>query len=80
MSKESVDKFLTAIVSDTNNEIRGKFADVTNPQEFITKCQELGYIFTTDELKAVLEDKSEGVEVRRNTGVWKWLRQYNWLG
>ena len=77
MSKESADKFLQA--ATYKSEIRDKFKNVTNPQEFIQVSQELGYSFTTEELKAVAKEKSKGVTMRRNTGVWGWLRTINWI-
>ena len=76
MTQESAYKFLSD--ASNNEHLRDKFQHVSNGQEFIQICQSLGYDFTTDELQEVIQENSEGVEVRRKTGVWTWLRQVNW--
>ncbi len=77
MSTQSANRFLEAISQD--EALREKFAAVSNPEEFLAVCNRLGYNFTTDELKTLVKEQSQGVLVRRNTGVWKWLRSVNWL-
>jgi predicted ribosomally synthesized peptide with nif11-like leader len=77
MSRESATRFLEAAAQD--EALRDKFAGVTCPDEFLKISQQLGYSFTTDELMALVREQSEGILVRRNTGVWKWLRNINWV-
>jgi predicted ribosomally synthesized peptide with nif11-like leader len=77
MSNESAKKFLADAAH--NMVLREKFQPVTNPQEFIQTVEELGYSFTTDELKEVVKKFSEGIVIRRKTGVWQWLRTINWV-
>ncbi|HEY9690834.1 MAG TPA: Nif11-like leader peptide family natural product precursor [Oculatellaceae cyanobacterium] len=77
MSNESAKKFLADAAH--NMVLREKFKPVTNPQEFINTVEELGYSFTTEELKDVVKECSEGVVIRRKTGVWQWLRTINWV-
>ncbi|MGP1382750.1 MAG: Nif11-like leader peptide family natural product precursor [Thainema sp.] len=76
MTQESAYKFLSDASHDEH--LRDKFQHVANGQEFIQTCQSLGYDFTIEELQEVIQENSEGVEVRRKTGVWTWLRQVNW--
>ncbi len=77
MSIESANRFLKAVSND--EELRERFESVTCPDEFVRMTEQLGYSFTTDELLAVAKEQSEGVLVRRSTGVWKWLRQVHWV-
>lgn len=77
MSAQSANQFLTKAVHDL--EFQNKFEQAANPQEFIQIAEELGFDFTPDELKAVVQQNSEGVKVRRQTGVWRWLRNVNWI-
>jgi len=76
MSKESVNKFLALVAHDVN--LREKFKDVANSEEFIKTAEEAGYSFTTEEFKVVVAELSEGIKIRRKTGVWQWLRTVNW--
>jgi predicted ribosomally synthesized peptide with nif11-like leader len=77
MSIESANRFLEAVAYD--EVLRSKFEGVTSPDEFLTITEQLGYSFTTDELMAIAKEQSQGVTVRRTTGVWKWLRSVNWV-
>ena len=77
MSQENAKNFLAA--ASHNIDLREKFNTVTNSEEFLNTAQELGYIFTTEDLKTVISEHSEGVKVRRKTGVWQWLRSVNWM-
>ncbi|MBD2041251.1 Nif11-like leader peptide family natural product precursor [Microcoleus sp. FACHB-672] len=77
MSKQSATQFLS--VAARNTEVQENFKSVNNPQEFVKAAEELGYSFTTDELKDVVKEHSEGVTLRRKTGIWNWLRHINWI-
>lgn len=77
MSTENAHQFLRDV--SLHNHLRDEFKETTTPEQFIQKCQDLGYDFTTDELKEVIASHSEGVEIRRKTGIWVWLRQVNWI-
>ncbi|MFW6296716.1 MAG: Nif11-like leader peptide family natural product precursor [Halothece sp.] len=77
MSKESAKKFLADAAH--KNEIREQFSNARNSQDFIAISEELGYDFTSEELLEVVKEHSEGVTLRRQTGVWAWLRQVNWI-
>jgi predicted ribosomally synthesized peptide with nif11-like leader len=77
MSAQSANQFLSKAAHDL--EFQHKFEQAANPQEFIQIAEELGFDFTPDELKAVVQQNSEGVKVRRQTGVWRWLRNVNWI-
>lgn len=77
MSVESATRFLRAIAQDES--IRERFDAVRSPDEFLKISDQLGYCFTTAELKEIVAEQSKDVVVRRSTGVWKWLRNVNWL-
>ncbi|MBD1937961.1 Nif11-like leader peptide family natural product precursor [Microcoleus sp. FACHB-68] len=77
MSKQSATQFLS--VAARNTEVQENFKSVNNPEEFVQVAEELGYNFTTEELKDVVKEHSEGVTLRRKTGVWHWLRRVNWI-
>ena len=77
MSKQSATQFLSVVARNT--EVQDNFNSVNNPQEFVQVAEELGYNFTTEELKDVVKEHSEGVTLRRKTGVWNWLRRVNWI-
>ncbi len=77
MSLESATRFLEAAAH--NQELRERFDSVQSPEEFMKIIEQLGYSFTTAELMSLAKEQSQGVSVRRNTGVWKWLRQVNWV-
>lgn len=77
MSCENAIKFLLDVTH--KEELRTLFNDVTNPDDFITRCQKLGYDFTHEELETVIREHSVGVEIRRKTGVWVWLRKVHWI-
>ncbi|MBW4493349.1 MAG: Nif11-like leader peptide family natural product precursor [Oscillatoria princeps RMCB-10] len=76
MSKESVTEFLADVARDPN--MRENFQAVGNSRDFIAIAGELGYCFTADEMEEVVKENSQGVTVRRKTGVWKWLRTVHW--
>ena len=76
MSKESANQFLEVAAHDTT--LREKFTEVDNPQDFVKAAEEAGYYFTTEELKEVVKEHSEGATLRRTTGVWQWLRTVKW--
>jgi predicted ribosomally synthesized peptide with nif11-like leader len=77
MSRESANQFLEAVAQDTN--LRDKFQSVKNAEEFLQIAEQLGYTFTTEELKTLVSEQSQGITMRRRTGVWQWLRSVNWL-
>ncbi len=77
MSIESATRFLTAAAQDQT--IREKFAVASSPAEFLQISEQIGYCFTTTELENLIQELSQGVMVRRSTGVWKWLRNVNWI-
>jgi predicted ribosomally synthesized peptide with nif11-like leader len=77
MSVESATRFLRAVAQDES--IRERFDAVRSPDEFLKISDQLGYCFTTAELKEIVAEQSKDVLVRRSTGVWKWLRNVNWL-
>lgn len=77
MSIESANRFLEAVAYDET--VRDRFEGVTNPDDFLKITEQLGYSFTTDELMAIVKEQSQGIIVRRTTGVWKWLRNTSWV-
>lgn len=77
ISKQDVNKFLKAAAQNTALQEKLKLA--ANPEEFIKIASELGYTFTSEMLLAVVKEYSEGVTLRRQTGVWRWLRSVNWV-
>ncbi len=77
MSIESATRFLTAVAQDQT--VREKFAAASSPAEFLQISEQMGYCFTTTELEALIREFSQGVMVRRSTGVWRWLRNVNWI-
>lgn len=77
MSVESASRFLTVAAQDQL--IRERFTAVTSPEEFLKISDQLGYSFTIAELEQLIRESSQDAEVRRSTGVWKWLRNINWL-
>ena len=77
MSIKSASRFLSAASQD--QEIRDRFQSVKSPDDFLCVSQEMGYSFTTAELKKIITLKSRNIQVRRTTGVWRWLRQVNWV-
>ena len=77
MSIKSAARFLSAASQD--QEIRDRFQSVKSPDDFLCVSQEMGYSFTTAELKKIITLKSRNIQVRRTTGVWRWLRQVNWV-
>jgi predicted ribosomally synthesized peptide with nif11-like leader len=77
MSIESANRFLSAAAAD--EDLRVKFDRVHSPQDFLKVSYQLGYSFTTDELMSLAKERSQGILIRRTTGVWKWLREVNWI-
>jgi predicted ribosomally synthesized peptide with nif11-like leader len=77
MSKESAKQFLQDAVKSMP--LREKFSDVRTPKEFLDTAQMLGYNFTTEELESIVKEASQGVETRRPTGIWPWLRTIPWI-
>ena len=77
MSIESANRFLEAVAYDET--LRDRFQQIQGPDDFLSIIQQLGYSFTTDELLSIAQEQSEGINVRRHTGVWKWLRSINWV-
>lgn len=77
MSKESACRFLAHAARDA--ELQECFKSVSNSQDFLKVAEEWGYSFTTEELKEVVKEHSQGVTLRRKTGVWKWLRTVPWM-
>jgi predicted ribosomally synthesized peptide with nif11-like leader len=77
MSLESATRFLIAIAQDES--MREKFAQVRSAEEFLSVSDQLGYRFTTSQLKQVIAQESQNVILRRQTGVWRWLRNVEWM-
>lgn len=77
MSQKTVTQFLQAVAQSTS--LRNSFKAATNSQEFIKIAEELGYAFTTEDLKAVIKEYSEEGMQRRQTGIWPWLRSVSWF-
>jgi predicted ribosomally synthesized peptide with nif11-like leader len=77
MSVKSASRFLCAASQDQR--LRDKFVNVQSPDDFVQISHRLGYSFTAVELKAVVSEYSNGVILRRHTGVWKWLRDVRWM-
>jgi predicted ribosomally synthesized peptide with nif11-like leader len=77
MSVKSAARFLCAASHDQT--LRDKFTGIISADEFVNRSQQLGYCFTSAELKSVVSTESQNVILRRNTGVWKWLRQVHWM-
>lgn len=77
MSKKNVTQFLSDAAQSRT--LREKFQAANSSEEFLNIARQLGYNFTTEELQNVIHDCSQGVEVRRHTGVWPWLRSVRWL-
>jgi predicted ribosomally synthesized peptide with nif11-like leader len=77
MSVKSASRFLCSASQDQR--LRDKFVSVNSPEEFVAISHQLGYCFTPAELKTVVSEYSNGVILRRTTGVWKWLREVHWM-
>ena len=77
MSKKNASQFL--VDAAQNRTLRETLETATNAEEFLNIAHQLGYAFTTEELSNVIHDCSEGIKVRRTTGVWPWLRHVNWI-
>jgi predicted ribosomally synthesized peptide with nif11-like leader len=77
MSIENATNFLEKIAQ--RNDLRSHFLHVRSPQEFATVAGDLGFHFTPEELKEVVKTHSAGVNQRRHTGVWEWLRTVPWV-
>lgn len=77
MSIKSAVRFLSAASQD--QVFRERFSAVQSPEDFLSVSQAMGYSFTTHELRAVVIHKSRGAQVRRDTGVWRWLRNVSWV-
>ncbi|MBW4663900.1 MAG: Nif11-like leader peptide family natural product precursor [Chroococcus sp. CMT-3BRIN-NPC107] len=77
MSKKNVNQFLADAAQ--NRTLRETLQKATDAEEFLNISRQLGYTFTTEELREVINDCSEGIQVRRSTGVWPWLRNVNWI-
>lgn len=77
MSLKSATEFLNAATQD--EAIREQFVDVQSVDVFLSRSQQLGYNFTPTELKQIIAEQSQGILVRRKTGIWKWLRDVAWM-
>lgn len=77
MSKKNASQFLADTAQ--NRTLRETLGTANNAEEFLNIARQLGYTFTTDELSKVIHDYSEGLKVKRNTGIWFWLRNVNWI-
>jgi predicted ribosomally synthesized peptide with nif11-like leader len=77
MSIKSAARFLSAASQD--QVLRDRFNTVSSPEDFLSVTQEMGYSFTTDELKRLVVRQSRSVKIRRETGVWRWLRNVSWV-
>lgn len=77
MSIKSAARFLSAASQD--QVLRDRFSAVKSPEDFLCISQEMGYCFTTDELKKLIVRQSRSANIRRDTGVWRWLRNVTWV-
>ena len=77
MSKKNAGQFLTDAAQ--NRTLRETLEGAISAEDFLNIAQQLGYTFTKEELGDVIHFYSEGIEVRRSTGVWPWLRSVNWV-
>ena len=77
MSIKSAARFLSAASQD--QVLRDRFSAVESPEDFLCVSQEMGYSFTTDELKRLVVRQSRSAQIRRDTGVWRWLRKVTWV-
>lgn len=77
MSKKNAGQFLNDAAQDTS--LRATLEVANNAEEFLNIAHKLGYTFTTEDLSEVVHQYSAGIRVRRNTGVWPWLRSVNWI-
>jgi predicted ribosomally synthesized peptide with nif11-like leader len=76
VNQENARKFLKDAADDID--LRNRFNEVRNSEEFIKIAAELGYVFTTENLLTVVKEQSQLVTERRD-GVWQWLRSVNWV-
>lgn len=76
VKKESAIKFLKDAADDID--LRNRFNEVRNSEEFIKIAAELGYVFTTKNLLSVVKEQSQLATERRD-GVWQWLQSVNWI-
>ncbi len=77
MSRESAERFLQAAAHDQR--IREQFEVVRSQEEFFQTSKQLGYRFNTIDLMQVLMEHSEGTTIRRQTGIWRWMRNLPWI-
>lgn len=77
MSIKSAARFLSA--ASRGQKIRDRFKAVQSPEDFLSVSREMGYSFTTEDLKKIVTLKSRNIQIRRTTGVWRWLREVNWV-
>ncbi len=77
MYNKNVNIFLKDAAQDPNLRERCKLA--ASQKEFIKVASDLGYTFTIEMLASVVQEHSEGVVLRRQTGIWPWLRSVNWI-
>ena len=77
MSIRSAARFLSAASQD--QVLRDRFSTVKSPEDFLCVSREMGYSFTTDELKKLIVRQSRSVQIRRDTGVGRWLRDVTWI-
>ena len=77
MSTENAEQFLELITEDAA--LRDKLTGIASFDEFVNVAQSMGYEFSKHELKIIIKENSEGVTMRRKTGIWPWLRQFSWL-
>lgn len=72
MSSEQVLRFLEDAAASRT--LRDKFSAVTDASDFLLIAQRSGYAFTSEEFIATIAQLSKDAPVRRQTGVWRWLR------
>ena len=77
MTKKNAGQFLADAAQ--NRTLRETLEGATNAEDFLNIAHQLGYTFTSEELGDVIHFYSEGIQVRRSTGVWPWLRSVNWV-
>ncbi|WP_159789930.1 Nif11-like leader peptide family natural product precursor [Sodalinema gerasimenkoae] len=77
MSIENAQQFLKDVLH--HPDLRETFNETQTPQQFLKLAQGLGYDFSSQDLETVISRHSEGVNIRRRTGIWQWLRTVPWI-
>ncbi|USR89804.1 Nif11-like leader peptide family natural product precursor [Phormidium yuhuli AB48] len=77
MSIENAEQFLKDVLHEPD--LRNAFTKSESPEQFLNIAQGLGYDFSSQDLETVVARHSQGVNTRRRTGIWQWLRTVPWI-